>query len=248
MKLQLDNCPILAVWLRPTTNNNQHTNQIHAACYKVVGSSPSCSQIFFHSMFNPGIANGAKAGLKLRLKTPYILCLLNTWGSPLFDHMDWFEFFWITFLFRFWIVFPYFERGQLPVPTTWSNHVRPFMEQSLFSKTQHYFVMIWRRWTRLIAKIECDYSIFRRSTLVVWTPILTSADKSLLVVLSRLVRLTILCLCISLSFSLSLSRLAIVSLCSLTPSETPQQTSWNIVKVHRNQILQWDNCQLWGQW
>ena len=88
MKLQLDNCPILAVWLRPTTNNNQHTNQIHAVCYKVVGSSPSCSQIFFHSMFNLGIANGAKAGLKLRLKTPYILCLLNTWGSPLFDHMD----------------------------------------------------------------------------------------------------------------------------------------------------------------
>ena len=40
-------CPILAVWLRPTTYNKQHANQIHAACYKVVGLSPSYSQYFF---------------------------------------------------------------------------------------------------------------------------------------------------------------------------------------------------------
>ena len=40
---------------------------IHAACYKVVGWSLSCSQIFFISMFNLGKANGAKVGLKLRL-------------------------------------------------------------------------------------------------------------------------------------------------------------------------------------
>ena len=31
-------------WL--TTNNKQHTNQIHAACYKVVGSSPAAANFF----------------------------------------------------------------------------------------------------------------------------------------------------------------------------------------------------------
>ena len=32
INFQLGKCPILAVWLRPTTNNKQHTNQIHTAC------------------------------------------------------------------------------------------------------------------------------------------------------------------------------------------------------------------------
>ena len=32
MTFQLGNCPISAVWLRPATNNKQHTNQTHAAC------------------------------------------------------------------------------------------------------------------------------------------------------------------------------------------------------------------------
>ena len=37
------------------------SNKIHAACYKVVGSSPAAA------VFNLGIANGAKVDLKLRL-------------------------------------------------------------------------------------------------------------------------------------------------------------------------------------
>ena len=70
MNLQLGNCPILAVWLRPTTYNKQHANQIHAACYKVVGLSPSYSQYFFFIfVFYLGIADGAKVGLKQLMLT-----------------------------------------------------------------------------------------------------------------------------------------------------------------------------------
>ena len=49
-------------------NNKQHTTQIHATRYKVVGSNPAAAKIFYFIwMFNLGIANGAKVGLKLRL-------------------------------------------------------------------------------------------------------------------------------------------------------------------------------------
>ena len=49
-------------------NNKQHTTQIHATRYKVVGSNPAAAKIFyFICMFSLGIANGAKVGLKLRL-------------------------------------------------------------------------------------------------------------------------------------------------------------------------------------
>ena len=46
--------------------------ELLALCYTCsllqgCGLSPSCSQIFFISMFNLGTANGAKVGLKLRL-------------------------------------------------------------------------------------------------------------------------------------------------------------------------------------
>ena len=66
MTLQLGNCPILAVWLRPATNYKQLTNQTHTACWKVMGSSPGAAN-FIIWMFNLGIAHGAKVGLKLRL-------------------------------------------------------------------------------------------------------------------------------------------------------------------------------------
>ena len=46
MNLQLGKCPILADWLRQTTNNKQHTNQIRVTCLKVVGSSPG-ADIFY---------------------------------------------------------------------------------------------------------------------------------------------------------------------------------------------------------
>ena len=67
MNIQLSIWPILAVWLRPTTNHKQHTNQIHTACSKVSGFESRCNQFFHIWMFNLGIAYGAKVGLKHRL-------------------------------------------------------------------------------------------------------------------------------------------------------------------------------------
>ena len=52
-------------------DNELHTKKIHAACYKVVGSSPAAAKFFF-SVFNFGIANGAKVCLKLRLSSAFL--------------------------------------------------------------------------------------------------------------------------------------------------------------------------------
>ena len=50
------------------TNSKQHTNKTRAACYKVVGSNPVSAKYFSYlNLFNWGIADGAKVGLKLRL-------------------------------------------------------------------------------------------------------------------------------------------------------------------------------------
>ena len=51
MQLQLANCPIVKVGLRPTeggltADNKQHTNQMHTACYKAVGLNPTAPNIF----------------------------------------------------------------------------------------------------------------------------------------------------------------------------------------------------------
>ena len=53
-------------------DNELHTKQIHAACYKVVGSSPAAAKFFIISVFNFGIANGAKVCLKLRLSSAFL--------------------------------------------------------------------------------------------------------------------------------------------------------------------------------
>ena len=67
------------------------TNQIHAACYKVVGSSPAAANFFFISVFNLGIATGAKVGLKLRLLLgkPYLSmdCNLHQYYYILFANL-----------------------------------------------------------------------------------------------------------------------------------------------------------------
>ena len=67
------------------------TIQIQAACYEVVGSSPGAANFFFIKMFNLGIANGAKVGLKLRLihirfELQVIMYTMNTivqWSNSL---------------------------------------------------------------------------------------------------------------------------------------------------------------------
>ena len=46
INLQLGNCLILAVRLRATTNNKQRTNQIHAACYTVLGLNKAAAKFF----------------------------------------------------------------------------------------------------------------------------------------------------------------------------------------------------------